>query len=150
MLLLKPVAISAQRMGLSVWPDFHTAWHFDDKLSQKYLFEALELPAVQAWAFYTKKDGLAFAESCELPIVGKQTRGAGSVNVHLFKTRSQVKRYVNRMFGKGYPALPAPWKDMGTKLGASARSAGASGIFAKLKKAPGYLKKVLKPLAIWW
>src|SRR5512138_2282896 len=37
----KQILYSIQASGKTVFPDFHTVWHFDDKVGQKYLLEAL-------------------------------------------------------------------------------------------------------------
>lgn len=143
-LMARNVLNAAERMGLKVCPDFHTNWHFDDKLAQKYLFEALDLPAAKAWAFFDKNKALAFAKTCELPIVAKLRRGAGSYNVRLLKTHAQVKKYVEKMFHHGFSPAPAPLADAKTKFRVAARGGGFYGVCQRLKKAPQFFKVVGK------
>ena len=40
-LFAKQLLFSIQYSGIIAFPDFSTNWHFDDKIGQKYLFEAL-------------------------------------------------------------------------------------------------------------
>src|SRR5690554_2886825 len=44
--LAKKLLFSLQHAGKVVFPDFNTAWHFDDKIAQKYLLEAVNAPMV--------------------------------------------------------------------------------------------------------
>jgi glutathione synthase/RimK-type ligase-like ATP-grasp enzyme len=142
-LMARHVLNSAEAMGLKVFPDFETNWHFDDKLAQKYLFEALELPTPAAWAFFDKAKALQFVEACELPIVAKLRRGAGSYNVRLLRTRGQARSYVRRMFGRGYQPIPAPLADARNKFIVAATSGGIHGVLKRLMKAPRFFREVL-------
>lgn len=143
-LMARNVLNSAELMGLEVCPNFNTNWHFDDKLAQKYLFEALELPVAKAWAFFDRNKALDFASQCELPIVAKLRRGAGSYNVRLLSTRAQVKKYVEKMFRKGYSPAPTPLTDVKTKFKVAAKNGGLFGVIARIKKAPNFFRVVHK------
>lgn len=140
-LMSRNVLNSAAKMGLRVFPDYDTNWHFDDKLSQKYLFEAMEIPAANAWAFFNPTTALAFANTCELPIVAKLRRGAGSHNVRLLATRSEVKRYVKRMFGRGYRPSMSLLTDVRRKVTVSSKS-GMQGLLARIRNMPRYIRVV--------
>lgn len=145
-LMARHVLYAAGRMGLLTYPDFDTAWHFDDKVAQKYLFEALGLPAAKAWVFYSKKSAINWLETHtdRLPIVAKLRRGAGSYNVRLLKTKKEARSYVNKMFGKGFSPAPAPLADVKTKYKVAAGSGGISGVLNRLKKAPKFFRVVLQ------
>ena len=43
-LFAKQLLNSLEVAGKVVFPDFASGWHFDDKVSQKYLFEAIGAP----------------------------------------------------------------------------------------------------------
>lgn len=101
-LFAKSLLISLQQKGLKVFPDFNTTWHFDDKVAQKYLLEAIDAPLVPSYVFYTKKDALKWIESVSFPKVFKLKGGAGSSNVKLAKNRKQAKRLIKQAFGKGF------------------------------------------------
>jgi len=142
-LLARNVLNAAEAMGLKVYPNFHTNWHFDDKISQKYLFEALNLPVVPSWTFFDLNKALEFTETCNLPIVAKLRRGAGSYNVRLLKTRMQARSYVNRMFNRGFSPAPAPLADARTKFRVAAAKGGFSGVVRRLKKAPDFFRVMM-------
>lgn len=40
-LAAKPILFALEQAGVQVFPDFSTGWHFDDKVGQKYLLEAI-------------------------------------------------------------------------------------------------------------
>lgn len=143
MRMLKPIVMCAELIGLRIWPDLNTSWHFDDKISQKYLLEALNIPSPRSWTFYDKNQALEFSRSCPLPLVGKQSRGAGGLNIHMLDTRKKLRAYIRRMFGRGYPSLPAPWKDMNSKLRNAHKRGGISALLKKIARAPSYYKRVV-------
>lgn len=101
-LFAKSLLISLQQKGLKVFPDFNTTWHFDDKVAQKYLLEAIDAPLVPSYVFYTKKDALKWIANVSFPKVFKLKGGAGSSNVKLAKNRKQAKRLIKQAFGKGF------------------------------------------------
>lgn len=101
LLFAKELLYSLENSGKAVFPDINTTWHFDDKLGQKYLLEAMNLPLVPTYVFFSKKEALVWISDATFPIVTKLRCGAGSNNVRLLKTRSKAKRYINKAFGKG-------------------------------------------------
>ena len=54
-LFAKQLLFSLEQSGKVVFPNFNTGWHFDDKVGEKYLFEAIGAPVVPTFVFYTKK-----------------------------------------------------------------------------------------------
>lgn len=103
-LFARQLTQSLESIGIAVFPNSKTAWHFDDKLGQKYLFESLNIPHVPSFAFYEKEKALDFVKSKGLPLVFKLTRGAGSMNVKLLTKSSEARRAVSRSFGRGWPS----------------------------------------------
>lgn len=102
-LFAKQLLFSLQSAGKVVFPDFNTGWHFDDKVGQKYLLEAMGTPLVPSYVFYTKKEALAWIENTTFPKVFKLRGGAGSQNVKLAHTATEAKKFVRKAFGKGFP-----------------------------------------------
>jgi len=102
-LLARQLTCSLQAAGKVVFPDIASCWHFDDKIGQKYLFEALDLPLVPTFVFYDKKQALDFLDNAEYPLVFKLKSGAGSSNVKLVKNRRQGRKLVKKMFAAGLP-----------------------------------------------
>ena len=101
-LFAKQLLYSVQAAGKRVFPDYNTAWHFDDKVGQKYLLEAIGAPLVPTWIMYNKKDALVWAEKNSFPKVFKLRGGAGSANVRLAKTKSEAVQLIEKAFGRGF------------------------------------------------
>ncbi|RZK27006.1 MAG: hypothetical protein EOO43_00995 [Flavobacterium sp.] len=101
-LFAKSLLFSLQQSGKKVFPNFETAWHFDDKVGQKYLFECLNLPAVPAYVFYDKRNAFEWINYTTFPKVFKLRGGAGSANVSLVRSKSEAIKKVNRAFGRGF------------------------------------------------
>lgn len=101
-LFAKQLLYGVAASGKKVFPDYNTAWHFDDKVGQKYLLEAIGAPLVQSDVFYTKKEALDWVNNNHFPKVFKLRGGAGSANVRLARSHSEAISLVNRAFGKGF------------------------------------------------
>ncbi|WP_297338004.1 hypothetical protein [Algoriphagus sp.] len=99
----KQLLFSLETSGIVVFPDFKTSWHFDDKLGQKYLLEAIQAPVIPTFVFYDKKSALDWANSTSFPKVFKLRKGSGSNNVILLKSKYEAKKYIQRAFGSGFP-----------------------------------------------
>lgn len=84
------------------FPNVNTAWHFDDKLGQKYLFESLDIPHVPSFTFYSKQNATEFISQKKLPVVFKLRGGAGSVNVQLVKSKKHADQIIKKSFGRGW------------------------------------------------
>lgn len=101
-LFAKQLLYSFQGAGKRVFPDFNTGWHFDDKVGQKYLLEAIGAPLVPSYVFYTKREALEWIEKTTFPKVFKLRGGAGATNVRLVRTKGEAKRLVRKAFGSGF------------------------------------------------
>lgn len=104
-LFAKQLLYSLQQSGKVVFPDFNIGWHFDDKVGQKYLFEALGLPHVPSYVFYAEKEALSWCEETNYPKVFKLRGGAGSANVRLVNNVAVAKKLVKKSFGRGFRAV---------------------------------------------
>lgn len=101
----KYLILALNNTGIKVFPNQNTVWHFDDKVAQKYLLEAIGAPLVATYVFYNKKTALDWVIKTSFPKVFKLRKGGASVNVFLAKNRSHAIKLVNRAFGKGFPTL---------------------------------------------
>jgi glutathione synthase/RimK-type ligase-like ATP-grasp enzyme len=101
-LFAKELIYSIEKMGIKVFPDFNTTWHFDDKVGQKYLLEALGAPLVPCCVFYEKREALEWIEHAHFPLVFKLRSGAGSANVQLISTRQDAVHIIDKAFGSGF------------------------------------------------
>lgn len=102
MLIAKNLTKAIESMGKKVFPDFNTVWHFDNKISQKYLLEALNVPLVSSYVFYSENEALEWAKNTKFPKVFKLKGGAGSINVKLIKNSSSAKKIIKKAFSKGF------------------------------------------------
>jgi hypothetical protein len=91
LLMARHVIMGAEVMGLKVFPNTPTCWHFDDKIAQKYLLEAVGAPLVPTHVFYQLEDAMAWARSTTYPKVFNLRRGAGSLNVRLVRTAGEME-----------------------------------------------------------
>ena len=110
-LFAKGVLFAVEQSGKKVFPEFNSGWHFDDKVGQKYLLEAINAPLVPTTVFYEKKDALNYINNTSLPKVFKLRGGAGSANVKLIRSKNQGESMINRAFGRGFPAYDK-WNDV--------------------------------------
>ena len=92
----KQLLYSVEASGKKVYPDFNTVWHFDDKVGQKYLMEAMDLPAPHAHVFYSKEDAQKWASGTTWPKVFKLRNGSSADNVKLVKSRRQARKLIRR------------------------------------------------------
>lgn len=99
----KKILFSLEHAGIKVFPDFKTAWHFDDKVAQKYLLEAIGAPLVPSYVFYDKNDAIDWSKKTTYPKVFKLKGGAGATNVKLVTTQTEALKLINKAFGKGFP-----------------------------------------------
>ena len=76
-LFARQLLYAVEASGRKVFPDYHTMWHFDDKVGQKYLLEGIGAPLVPTWVFYNKTDGLEWARQNNFPKVFKLRGGLG-------------------------------------------------------------------------
>jgi glutathione synthase/RimK-type ligase-like ATP-grasp enzyme len=98
----KRILFALEHAGVKVFPNFKSGWHFDDKISQKYLLEALKLPLVKSYHFIDEKTAVDWAEITNFPKVFKLKAGAGSANVKLVKNKKQALSLIRRSFNNGF------------------------------------------------
>ena len=91
-LFAKQLLTSLQTSGKRVFPDINTNWHFDDKVGEMYLLQAIKAPLVPSYVFYTKEDAFKWVEETSFPKVFKLRGGSGSSNVKLAKSKKQAKK----------------------------------------------------------
>lgn len=102
-LIAKQILFALDHSGFIVFPNFKTSWHFDDKIGQKYLFEAIGAPLVPSYLFFDKLIALKWAKQTTFPKVFKLRGGAGSQNVKLIKDLKQANRIIKKAFNRGFP-----------------------------------------------
>lgn len=101
-LLARQLTISLEKKGIKVFPNTNTSWHFDDKVGQKYLLEAIGSPLVKSYVFYSAQEALDWIEKTSFPKVFKLRGGAGSINVRLIKTKKTARQLIKKAFTNGF------------------------------------------------
>lgn len=114
MLFARQLMCALETGGIHVFPDPATSWHFDDKVGQKYLLEAVGAPLVPTYIFYTRREALAWAARTSWPKVFKLRGGAGASNVMLARTHAEARRLIRRSFGRGFSPR-RKWADLGER-----------------------------------
>lgn len=114
-LAARKILFALEHAGVKVFPDFRTGWHFDDKVAQKYLLEAIGAPLVPSYVFYDKEEALAWAKNTDYPKVFKLKGGAGSANVKLVRNRGQAEKLIRKAFGRGFPQFDR-WNNLRERI----------------------------------
>lgn len=60
-----------KRWGSGFFRDYETNWHFDDKIGEQYLLEAIGAPVVPGYVFYTLREALEWIDKGGFPKVFK-------------------------------------------------------------------------------
>lgn len=105
----KALILSLEAKGIQCFPNSYTCWHFDNKIWEKYLLEAIDAPLVPSYVFYAKDEALKWAASTEYPKVFKLKGGASASNVQLVQSYRKAKKLINQCFGNGFSQYR--WKD---------------------------------------
>jgi glutathione synthase/RimK-type ligase-like ATP-grasp enzyme len=116
LVVARQIIASLEKKGIVVFPNVNTCWHYDDKIAQKYLLEAICAPLIPTWIFTSKADAEEWIGRATWPKVFKLRCGAGSTNVRLVRTRSEALALCRQAFGRGFPAVAGYLTDMQTRL----------------------------------
>ena len=100
-------------LKIPCFPNYNTAWHYDDKVKQYYLLKQCNFPVVDSFIFWDKKDAINWAETTHYPVIFKLKGGSGSANVSLIKDKGKAKRIIKKSFNKG---IHPHWYDLSGKL----------------------------------
>lgn len=140
MLFARSILQSARTMGLEIFPDADTSWHFDDKIAEAYLLQSIKAPIPRSWLFFSLEEcedwlGRAVA----YPLVAKLRRGSGSENVCLIEDRKMASSYVRRMFGRGRKTNPRIVFKAATQIRSSSN---LETVFKRMKRIPDFIQKM--------
>lgn len=134
----RSILYSAKQMGLKVFPDFNTSWHFDDKIAEMYLLQAVGAPIPQSWVFYFEDECVSFLENeAKYPLVAKLRCGSGANNVKLLNNAEEAKEYAHTMFTKGFDPSPSMLYKAYSKAQSSKN---LKMIISRIKKIPDFLR----------
>lgn len=101
-LFAKQLILSVEMMGIKVFPNTYTGWHFDDKVGQKYLLESIDAALVKSYIFYDLNSVLSWIDINEFPKVFKLRGGAGAINVKLLRTKKDAIKHAKKAFSRGF------------------------------------------------
>ena len=141
----RQIITALQLIGLKVFPNIDTCWHFDDKLGQKYLLEAVGLPLAKTFAFYSREAAIKWAKTITYPKVFKLRAGAGSKNVRLVRSFGQAKKLIRVMFRRGIPSA-----NVGGQLSGTIKAVKKSPVdmLKKLYRIPHYINGIIQRSAL--
>jgi hypothetical protein len=88
-------------IGIPVFPNGRTVWHFDDKIAQLYLLEAAGIPVPETHVFWHEAPARAFLATARYPLVMKLASGIISENVALLRSAEEAQYWVTRLFRDG-------------------------------------------------
>lgn len=107
MLIAKNILFTMEKLDKNVFPSINDSWHFDDKLAETYLLEAIDAPIPNSHYFYSLDDVENNIESLNFPIIAKLRNGSGSHNVKLLETKTELLKYSKAMFTTGISSAPS-------------------------------------------
>jgi glutathione synthase/RimK-type ligase-like ATP-grasp enzyme len=138
-LMARDVIAAAEIMGVKVFPSTSTCWHFDNKIAQKYLLEAIGAPLVPTYVFYDLQEALRWIDQASFPKVFKLRRGAGSSNVRLAHNAADARTLAERAFSSGFSPVPHYGQDAIKRYRAAKRR---GDLFDVVKRIPQVLVKI--------
>lgn len=98
----KRLLTAVEHAGKVCFPSIYENWHYDDKVAQKYLLEAIGAPLIPSYVFFEEKQALEWANTTSWPKVFKLTGGAGSSNVKLINSKKEAQKVIRKSFRSGY------------------------------------------------
>lgn len=139
MLIAKNILFPMEKLGKKVFPSINDAWHFDDKLAETYLLQAIKAPVPKSYYFYSLEDVNKNIGKLNFPVVAKLRNGSGSHNVKLLKSKQELLVYSKRMFTIGISSVPS----LLYKASSNFKSSKNLNTFIKrLKRIPEFLKSL--------
>jgi len=94
--ILNTLEFSAGKM---IFPNFNTRWHFDNKLSQTYLFRQMGINAPENHVFWNESEAVTWlVQKARFPVVAKLRRGASSQCVYILHDARQAIGFTRKMF----------------------------------------------------
>jgi glutathione synthase/RimK-type ligase-like ATP-grasp enzyme len=92
------IYVLERQLGKLVIPNYNTIWHFESKVAQSYLFEIEHIPTPATSVSFSHEDAAEQVRSAQMPLVFKQSQGAGSKNVRLVHSTREAMRWLRQAF----------------------------------------------------
>lgn len=114
----------------TMYPDNTSAWHFDEKIAQHFLFETTDLACIKSYLFFNYQESMDWiAGNISYPLVHKLSTGAGSANILLVKNKQEAEMISFKMFFEGI--YPYSFNEFKKKISLSDRIINAKKYFFK-------------------
>jgi glutathione synthase/RimK-type ligase-like ATP-grasp enzyme len=124
-------------LGIPVFPDAATSWHYDEKVAQLYLLQSLGAPMPETWVFWDKERADQWARTAPYPVVFKLGVGAGSANVVRVNSRQEALELIRRSFERG--VFPYTMNEFRSPSGMPRSKNDLRAMWARAKDAARYL-----------
>lgn len=95
------VQLAETVLGIPSVPSSHELWLYEDKRRVRDWLATQGLPSPRTWLFFERDEALAFAESCDLPVVFKLPMGSSARGVTIARDRRTLVRVIRRTFDAG-------------------------------------------------
>lgn len=137
MLFASNILIALKSKGCRVFPDISDSSHFDDKVAQAYLLQALGLKTPINYPLHSPVAVEDWIKNIgKFPVVAKLRTGSGSNNVTLILDEQGLRKYSSKMFAKGMKSSPNTF----FKLKSNLRSTKSLKVFIdRFKRIPEFL-----------
>ena len=133
-LIARHLIMAAETMGVTVFPNTTTCWHFDDKVAQKYLLEAVDAPLVPTYVFYDLSDALRWIGAAEFPKVLKLRTGGGSLNVRRVRNAQEARTLAKQAFTRGFRPVANYRQDVRKRVRTSRQRRDLLGVIKRLPR----------------
>jgi len=136
-------------LGIPIFPNFKTAWHFDEKNAQYYLFQHLQVPTPKTWLFWIEEEALDWTRNAPYPLVFKLSVGASSSNVLKVENQAQAVHLIKKSFEHGI--FPSTMNEYAYKPHLPINKMEFHDLSERLKQAWAYIwRKEYPPLPTGW
>lgn len=125
---------AAELAGIRVFPPLASCWHVDDKIAQKYAFEALSIPLAPSYVFYDQQEALDWTRHATYPKVQKLRAGQASEAVWFVRSQRQAASTVRRAFRGGF-VRHRRWRILRSRLSGLKRRRGLSELMSVVRGA---------------
>jgi glutathione synthase/RimK-type ligase-like ATP-grasp enzyme len=140
-LVARQIVASLEKTGIIVYPSVADCWHYDDKVGQKYLLEAIDAPAIPTWVFTDSDAAQKWISRATWPKVFKLRCGSSSENVHLVRSKEEAEGFCRRAFSTGFHAEPGYLKDARRRV---THTKNWKDLIGKIKRAPKSIVSTLR------
>ncbi|MFA5647190.1 MAG: hypothetical protein WC951_02670 [Bacteroidales bacterium] len=122
-------------MNKFTFPTYKEVLIYENKIMLSAFLKGAQIPMPETWVFYNKTNAIEFAQSANLPIVGKTGIGASGTGVKIIRTRKELQNYIKTAFSKGIKRRLGPNRNTGNLKSWSKKAfASPKFLFNKIKK----------------